>query len=110
MTPSQVKELPWYSQALPCSGLSVQQDGHLCTKQQALLVQQQGQALFALSPATPCVGDGALAEAAQRLWGLLPEIFRSYPDVGLGTLLGVSLLEQGLGWMGPEVPPASARL
>jgi len=67
MTPSQVKELPWYSQALPCSGLSVQQDGHLCTKQQALLVQQQGQALFALSPATPCVGDGALAEAAQRL-------------------------------------------
>ena len=32
------------------------------------------------------------------------EIFQSRLDVALGTLLWVSLLEQGLGLMDPEVP------
>ena len=40
-----------------------------------------------------CVGDRALAQAAQRLWGLLLGDLPELP--GCGTLLWVSLLEQG---------------
>lgn len=44
---------------------------------------------------------GALAQVTWRLCGLsLPlEIFKDHLDVGLGTLLWVALLEQGLGRM-----------
>jgi len=37
----------------------------------------------------------ALAQVAQRLWGLLLGLFRSHLAMGLGPLLWVSLLEQG---------------
>ena len=48
--------------------------------------------------------DGALAQAAQRLWVSSLGIFRSCLDVALSTLLWVSLLEQGLGQRPPEIP------
>jgi len=54
-----------------------------------------------------CVGDGALAQVAQRAGesGVSSlEIFKSHLDVVLGSLLWVSLLEQGLEQMDSEVP------
>ena len=39
-----------------------------------------------------------------RACGLSLETFRPQQDMGLGTLLWVSLLEQGLGQMDPEGP------
>ena len=50
-----------------------------------------------------CVSDRVLAQAAQRLWGLLGDL-QEPPDAVLGTLLWVSLLEQGLEQVTPEVP------
>ena len=48
--------------------------------------------------------DGALAQAARRLWGLLLGISQSCLDVALGTLLWVSLLRQALEQRDPEGP------
>ena len=50
-------------------------------------------------------GDGELAQAAQRGCEVsFMGISKSRLDVVLGTLLWVSLLEQGLGPMNTEVP------
>jgi len=32
------------------------------------------------------------------------QLFKTHPEIGLGTLLWVALLQQELGHMGPEVP------
>jgi len=50
-----------------------------------------------------CADDGALARVAQRGCGVSSlEISRRHLNVGLGTLLWGSLLEQGLGQMDTE--------
>ena len=52
-----------------------------------------------------CAGDRALAQVAQRCCGVFSqEIFKISLDVVLGTLLWVSLLEQRLDQVDPEIP------
>ena len=49
------------------------------------------------------VGDGVLTKVAQRLWSLLLGDLQKPPGCGPVDLLWVSLLEQGLCRMDPEV-------
>lgn len=51
-----------------------------------------------------CAGDRAVAQAAQSLWALLLGDLQTPAGRGLGTLLWVSLLGQGLGQMEAEGP------
>ena len=58
-----------------------------------------------------CVGDGALAQAAQRGGGVSSlEIFRGYLDVVLRTLLWAALLEQGFGPGGFQRSPLTSTI
>ena len=51
-----------------------------------------------------CASDRALAQVAQRGSGISLEISKSHLDMAPGTLLCVSLLEQGVEHTDPEVP------
>lgn len=55
--------------------------------------------------------ERAQAHVAQRGYEVFStRIFKSYLGTGLGTLPRAALLKQGLGQMGPEIPPTSAML
>lgn len=51
-----------------------------------------------------CVDDAAQAQAAQRLWNILPGDLQEPSGFGPGTLLWLSLLEQNLEQMDPKGP------
>lgn len=58
-----------------------------------------------------CVGAGALAQAAHRGCGFSSlEMSKSHPDLALGTLLWMALLEKRLGQASQRAQPASATL
>jgi len=55
-----------------------------------------------------CAVAGALAQAAQRLWGLLPGDMQKLPGCGPGTLLGCSCWDRGWARWTQRAPPSSA--